>query len=162
MTRREIPQERMDAVDLKVMADIGTHGWSDMMIFPTEESPGEPFNYTVGFAEYEHPDMIIIGLHGEQAHGVLSAAFEQIQKGTRYGPDEYYDDILVGFPVGFVEVLDPMGDEYMMSMTNRIYGEVKALQLCWPDEHGKFPWNQEEFTEEYREHQPLLGVWRGV
>jgi len=63
-------------------------------------------------------------------------------------------------PVAFVEVLDPLGDEFPMSMVNRLYGEVRALQLVWPDKHGRFPWHS-DFEKRYVEKQPLLGVWRG-
>lgn len=160
MTDR-IPQDQMDKVDRKVVEDISRTGWSDISVFPTQDSPGLPFNYTVGFAEFEHPDLIMIGLNNEQAHGVLWAAFNQIKAGTRYNADEYYEEILVEFPVGFVEVLEPMNDDFPMSMTRRLYGEVHALQLVWPDKKGMFPWHN-QFDAEYRDHQPLLGVWSGV
>ena len=41
-------QERMDALDLKILGDIEKYGWSDMSIFPVKEYEGLPFNYTVG------------------------------------------------------------------------------------------------------------------
>jgi len=85
----------MDHVDLKVITDIANTGWSDMCIFPTENDPpgSLPFNYTVGLTEFNHPDLIIVGLANTQAHGVMHAAIDHgsKEKGRRYGPDTFAD-----------------------------------------------------------------------
>jgi hypothetical protein len=99
------------------------------------------------------------GLNLEQAHGCLASAYEAIQKGHTFAPDTYADEVLRGYQVAILEVLDPLG-EHPMSMVNHLFGEVHGLQIVWPDRQGKFPWHP-DFEEQYRDHQPLLGVWNG-
>ena len=148
-----------DRVDQKVLDDIKKHGWSDMAIFAGENTP--PFNYTVGLDGFEHPELVCIGLHPEQGHGVLGSAIELIKAGTRLNANEYYEEVLEGFPVAFVEVDDMIGSDFPMSMTYRLSDSKVALQLVWPDMNGHFPWHG-DFNEELRWQQPLLGTWRGV
>jgi hypothetical protein len=151
-----------DRVDRKVLDDVARVGWSDICVFPTENDPPEarPFNYTVGLVEFNHPDLILIGMENRQGHGVLHAAVEAIRGGTRFEPDTYSHEVLQGLRVAFLEVLDPLGDDYPMSMTNRLYGEVNALQLVWPDTHDRFPWDP-RFEKQFEGRQSLLGPWRG-
>lgn len=145
----------------KVRDDIARVGWSDIGVFPAEDGTTRPFNYTVGLAELNHPDLIVIGMANEQSHLVLSAAVQVIQRGTRLEADTLSDEVLQGFNVAFLDVLDPLGNDYPMSMTHQLYGEVKALQLVWPDKFGRFPWHA-KFDPVYREWQALLGIWGGA
>jgi hypothetical protein len=151
----------MDALDRKVLGDVEKHGWSDMSIFPTQDSPGRSFNYTVGFSRYlDQPELLIMGLDHQQMHGILGAAYERMKAGDRFRAGEYFDGVLVDHRVAFVEIPDPMDNGYPMSMTHRLMNEFTALQLVWPDMNDRFPWHV-GFDQEYLDLQELLGPWTG-
>lgn len=144
----------------KMTADIEKYGWTDISVFPTEDDPGISFSYSVGMLTHDHPDMIVVGMSSQVAHGVLWSAYEAIQAGTRLFPDTYCDQVLEGLPVAIVEVSDPLGDLAPMTMCNNLYGEVEGVQIVWPDANSRFPWH-EDFDERFRAQQPLLGAWKG-
>jgi hypothetical protein len=151
----------MDALDLKVIEDIEKHGWSDMSIFPVEGHPGLPFNYTVGFStHHDQPELLIMGMDHRQMHGVLSSAFARMEDGERFRAGEYFNEVLVEHRVAFVEIAHPVDTEYPMTMTRRLMGDFKALQLVWPDMNDRFPWHV-GFDKDYLDHQELLGPWKG-
>ena len=153
-------QERMRALDLKIIGDIAKHGWSDMSIFPTKGHEGLPFNYTIGFKEREHPEVLMMGLPAETMHGVLGVVYQQVKSGTRFNPDTYYNFILNKHRVAFLEITDPMNNGYPMSMTKHLEGDFTAIQLVWPDEMDRFPWHS-DFDRRLLDRQALLGPWRG-
>jgi len=155
-------QRSYDEVDDKVREDIRTHGWSDMSIFPVKEDGTVAFNYSVGFTVRDHPEVMVMGLDYRTMHGILGTVYEQIKSGTRFIPDTYFNFVLNKHRVAFVEVTNIVEDtEYPMSMSRRIMGpDVKGLQLVWPDENDRFPWDP-EFNPKMRDLQPLQGPWRG-
>ena len=156
-------QDRYDKADRKVIEDIAKYGWCDMSIFPTRGDPPEsmPFNYTVGLAELNHPDLLLMGMSNDQAHHVMHSAVAYIEKGNRFTPDTFSDQVLEGLRVAIIEIFDPLNDDYQMSMVNRLYGEVHGLQIIWPDTDDRFPW-EPDFEEKFKGRQIMLGPWRGV
>lgn len=155
-------QEKFDQLDWKVLEDIERHGWSDMSIFPVKEDGTVPFNYSVGFTVRDHPEVIILGLDHVQMHGILGAVYGQIKSGVKFIPDTYYNFVLNGHRVAFIEVTSVTEDtQYPMSMATHLMGkDIKGLQLVWPDEMDRFPWD-EDFDPKLLDRQPLLGPWRG-
>lgn len=153
-------QERMAALDKKVLDDIARVGWSDMGIFPAKGQSGLPFNYTVGFKERDHPEVLIMGLDMQTMHGILGVVYNQIKSGTRFIPDTYYNFVLNGHRVAFLEIKEPLDTGYPMTMCRHLEGEFKALQLVWPDAKDQFPWH-EDFEKKLLDRQVLLGPWRG-
>ena len=149
-----------DKVDLKVLEDVATAGWSDMAIFPTKDEPGIPFNYTVGLCEMDHPELLTMGLNHEQAHGLLGSAVDLVKSGTRFAPNTYSDEVLQkGMHVAYVEVLDVHG-EFPLGMATRLFGDISALQVVWPDRNDRFPWH-EDFDPKMESYQVLTGPWMG-
>lgn len=153
-------REKMAQLDQRVLDDIARVGWSDMAIFPTKDKPGLSFNYTIGFKERDHAEILMMGLDMRTMHGVLGVVYDLVKSGTRFIPDTYYNFVLNGHRVAFVEITDPVGNDYPMTMTEHIEGEFKALQLVWPDEKDLFPWH-EDYDKKLQAHQELLGPWRG-
>jgi hypothetical protein len=149
-----------DYTNQKVLEDIAREGWSGIGVFPTEVDGTMPFNYTVGLVEYSHPDLIVMGLHNTQAHGVLCTAVNEIEGGMIFRPDTLSDQVLENYEVAFVEVDDILHDVYPMSMTHQLYGAVQALQIVWPDIKGRFPWHS-DFDPDFKDRQVLLGTWKG-
>jgi hypothetical protein len=160
MTMIKLPDEAMDKVDRKVRDDIARAGWSDIGVFPTKKDTTMPFNYTVGLVEYDHPDLVVMGVPNSQGHTCLTTAVKLIEDGVKFRPNTFSDRILRGFNVAFVRVEDIHNNNYPLSMLSRFYGEVSALQIIWPDRHGRFPWHA-DFEVEFQGRQVLLGAWEG-
>lgn len=152
--------DKLDELDHKMLEHILDYGWSDISVFPTKESPGLPFNYTVGLTLSGHPELIIMGMDNQQMHGVLSSACQAIMNGTVFESGSYVatNVVLQQHRVAFVAVTDVRNDEFPLTMAERMYHEFSALQLVWPDSDGRFPWD-EDFAEMYRDRQVLLGPW---
>lgn len=150
-----------DQVDQDVIDTIKEYGWIDIAVFPTMESQGPPFNYTVGLTAMDHPELVVMGLNNQQGHGILCAAVKLIEGGTTFQADHYAERVLTRMPVAFAEVTDTHHPQFPLSMANRMYGIVHALQLIWPDAKGKFPW-QKGFDERHRADQVPLGKWGGT
>ena len=153
-----ITLEEQRSLEEAIQADIEKWGWCDISVFGSDQS--HPFNYTVGLDGYEHPELVAIGCHNEQLHGILCAVVSDIQAGRRFVANQYYDKILADYPVAMVEVTDFGQKPYPMSLAKRLSGCKVALQVVWPDENKRFPWH-EDWDQEFTGHQPLLGEWRG-
>lgn len=155
----ESRQQKLDRVDQKVLADIEKYGWSDISVFPVKADDPVAFNYTVGFWGREHPEVVMLGLPHELMHGVLGVVYNQVKAGTRFNPDMFYSFVLSGYKCAFVEVVNVVEDtDYPLSMAVHLEGDIKAVQLVWPDQDGRFPWDK---AWDPKMKQPLLGPWRG-
>jgi len=153
--------KQWDQVDRKVLDDVARVGWSDMAIFPTKDEPGLPFNYTVGLCEMDHPEILVMGMDPKQMHGLLSWVVEQIRNGVNYQPNTYSEEVLAnGFHVAWVEVLDVHHEDFPLNMATRLFGDISAIQLIWPDQKDRFPWHV-SFDSRYKDRQVLTGPWMG-
>lgn len=140
---------------IKIRKDIDEIGWSAIGVFPTEDDPGTTFTYTIGLRDtWDHPEMIVVGLQSELAHGILSSAITGIKEGKKYGPGKYQD--LISDPEGapmdaLIRVVPTPGRP--LNWARMFHGKNEsALQIMWPDENGKFP--GEKGYDETRFPQP--------
>jgi len=146
----------------RIRDDITRVGWSGMAIFPTEDSPGLTWNYTIGLTAHDHPEMMVQGLEPRVGHHIIGNAADQVIKGGRYEPNQYYDEILEPpFKVGIVEVLSVMDKAFPFTSAIEVYGEIKGLQIVWPDENNRFPWHEDYQREKFGHRQILAGPWLG-
>jgi hypothetical protein len=152
----------IDEVDQKVMGDILTYGWSCIGVFPTADDPGPSFSYTVGLdLNYDHPELVVVGISATPAHQILALAVNRIQDGSTFTAGTYSEEILDNYRAAFLKVEEIHHPIYPLSMATRLQGdEVTALQLLWPDQEGRFPWHP-DFNPKFKEHQPMLGSWEG-
>ncbi len=94
--------DRYNNFENGVKEKIKKFGWTGIGIFPTEDDPGCPFNYSVGFTELGQPEVIIYGISNEQAHQILWRVYQLLQEGTTFTEGELYENILGnGFPDAF-------------------------------------------------------------
>jgi hypothetical protein len=93
---------------------------------------------------FDHPEIFVCGLNGEQAVHVLNAAGEAVRKGERFSEGAVSDNVLAGgFKVAFAHLpLDKVGDDAGECL--RRYGDdgFEAVQMFWPDGKGPFPWDE--------------------
>ena len=125
------------------------------------EEPGEPaFGYTIGLYGLGHPELVVVGLRADGAHGILGRVAGLVADGR---------DLLVGELLTWpdwegqlvVEQLPNPGDVVLAA--NRFYERpaecsLPAYQLAWPDRNGFFP--GEEGYGCGPECQPRPGTWR--
>jgi hypothetical protein len=106
------------------------------------QPPKPPFTYTVGLTQsYGHPELIVFGLPFETAMGVLAEAARRIRSGELVCKDGGTDHkLLQGYPATFRAIPSPAVRKHM-KVARVIEGDdIKALQIIWPDAHGRFPW----------------------
>ena len=125
----------------KVIEDVAAHGWHMLGVHPSPDWSGPFYNYPVGLCEtMGHPELVLVGLGMEHAHGVLWAAVHEIRSGVRFDAGDRSSEILEGSDVR----LDAVAREFRpgwMELTDWYYGDEpwEMLQLVWPDAAGVFP-----------------------
>lgn len=146
-------QQRMRAYLSNVVEGVARYGWIVQGVFPTE--PGHyGFAYTVGLAAKGHPELISFGLPVEVAQDVLNDLAGRTLAGQTIAPGLPLYDVIVGHPVRFLEVREPTEH---LGMSSLLYGSteqpVRALQVVFPDRHGRWPWEDGSELAEL----PILG-----
>lgn len=150
----------LDQEDAHLAQVIRAHRWAVQYVGGGDE-PDEPaFGYTIGLFGLGHPELVIVGVNMEDAHGILGRVAGMVADGR---------DLVAGELLTFaewggrlvVEELPNPGE--VLFGANRFYERppeysVPAFQLTWDHRDGLFPWD-----EGYRcgpECQPRPGTWR--
>jgi hypothetical protein len=125
------------------------------------EGHGEPaFGYTTGLFGLGHPELVVVGLGQDAAHGILDRTARLVLDGRDLLPGER-----LTWPDGegglVVEVLPNPGE--VVFCANRFYQRpdefsVPAYQLTWAHHDGLFPWDDGYPCGP--ECQPRPGTWR--
>jgi hypothetical protein len=108
------------------------------------DAPGEPpFGYTIGLFGLGHPELVVVGVGHDIAHGMLNRLGRLVVGGRNLVPGELLHDDGGAVPLA-VEVLPNPGE--VVFSANRFYERpdefsVPAFQLTWPDAGGAFPWD---------------------
>jgi hypothetical protein len=134
----------------ELRATIDDHGWAVQFV----ESEKRPFAYTVGLHHRDLPELLITGLPPDTSARVLnSIAHMVVDDGTVLAPAMHID-YQDRFLIDVVEVEHP---DVHLKYAVRMFGpRVRALQLVWADERGRWPWDKGWGHGRWR--QPVLGV----
>jgi hypothetical protein len=154
--KRELPRARDDS-DRKLLADVERVGWHVGGAYEDEDGPG--FAYSVGlFHTFDHPEIIIIGVHAVEAARIINIIGLQVQAGTRFEANDLSDDVAEGLPVAFLMVPKDSYREYL-GYAVWFYGGLNfsTLQCVWPDTAGLFAW-QDGYDHRFDQMQPILAV----
>jgi len=120
---------------------IASHGWMLQYVFPTQESEGPSFAYTIGLADQGLPELIVFALPQEIAHIAVSALIAKLREVKDGGtPVLGKTDIDFNFPVYVREVTAQDVADYAVQALHRSDGQAKFLQVCITDRHGLFAW----------------------
>jgi hypothetical protein len=150
----------LDQEDAHLAQTIRVHRWAVQYVGEGEE-PDEPaFGYTIGLYGLGHPELVVVGLGGDGAHGILGRVAGMVAEGR---------DLLVGELLTWpdrdgrlvVELLPNPGEVVLAA--NRFYQRpaeysVPAYQLTWAHTGGVFPWDDDYPCGP--ECQPRPGTWR--
>ncbi|MBS1692717.1 MAG: DUF4262 domain-containing protein [Actinobacteria bacterium] len=128
---------------------VRSHGWAVQYI----ESDRTPFAYTVGLHDCGLPELLVSGVSPDRARRLLSTAARAALRGESFTPGRH-TALRAGPLVEVVEVEHP--DVHLAWALNHGGPGVRALQLVWADERGRWPWAP-RFADG-RVRQPVLGV----
>jgi hypothetical protein len=128
----------------------GHHGWAVQFV----EHDKRPFAYTVGLHNRGLPELLITGLNPEVSTRVLNSIAHQIVDEDMVLAPAMHIDYEDRFLIEVVEVGHP--DVHLKFAVEICGPDLRALQLVWADNWGRFPWDTG--WNHGRRRQPVLGV----
>ena len=146
----------MDAKDKDIADRVAAHGWTAVGV----DDHDPPFVYTVGLMySARHPELIIVGL-ADQGYPLLMALISLIGAGQSFATPGKLEDALDGVPLAVRAVHPTQHEKYLgHAMAHCRHqgdiGKLSAVQILWPDDNGKFPFDP-ECDPAAVEAQPLL------
>ena len=109
------------------------------------------FSYTVGLTSHGLPELLVAGMRSTAAHQLLESWGTYLLDQSLVLPGE----TLCSGPFA-MEAIEVERPEEHLRIAVAIYGpEVRALQLAWADDRGRWPWQPGHRAR--RAGQPLLG-----
>jgi len=143
----------LDKAEKKLLADIKKTGWHVIIVPADEEGPG--FAYSIGLYEtFGHPEIIILGLKGEVAHGLINRIGDAVRQGKKFTSEKFYSGIVEGFKCFLLAVAEKNYEEHV-GYARWYYGKpFPLLQCIFPTATGKFPW---QWPSDKKHLQPILG-----
>lgn len=108
-----------------------------------------PFLYTIGLMQtLDHPELIVFGLEPENAHALISQFVRDIRAGRSFAEPGVGEIDVAGNEqsIGFRRVHPTQHALYLgFAMGYCRYvaqqGDLEAMQVFWPDDNGKFPFD---------------------
>lgn len=143
-----------DKAEKKLLADIKKTGWHVIIVPPDEVGPG--FAYSIGlYKTFGHPEIIILGLKGEVAHGLINGIGEAVRNGKKFTSGKFYSGIIEGFKCFLLAVDEKNYEEHVGYARWYYQGNwFPLLQCIFPTATGKFPW---QWPSDKKHLQPILG-----
>ncbi len=121
---------------------VREHGWFAASI--SDHDP--PFLYSIGLMQtWDHPELIVFGLHPSDAHALFSGMIREIYAGHPFTQQGVYSVALAeDHRVGIRRVHPTQHPLYLgFAMGYCTYlgrvGELEAVQVFWPDSGGESP-----------------------
>jgi hypothetical protein len=144
--------------DEETFRHVREHGCSVVSIPWDDEGPGYVFSVGL-FANYGHPELILLGLHHENAHAIVNDVRDRVVVGHKFADGDICDDILQdGYKVCFWKVPLKVYPDYLgtaMWFYKNCRPVFPCLQIIWQDVNRRFPW-EAECLEDVKQDQPLL------
>ncbi|GAB85263.1 DUF4262 domain-containing protein [Gordonia rubripertincta] len=113
------------------------------------------FSYTAGLSLHSIPELAVYGVDPLTAHHVLNELGDLLHREDWRDLVATQTDIrlqTVAVSVRLIEQVDK--DELILA--NLLFPDSPTLQVVWPDEYGRFPW--EEGYVLLPMHQPVKGI----
>src|SRR5262245_53518228 len=111
MTERELPTPEDDH-DRAVLEAVAEHGWAVIVIPEDEEGPGYAFSVGL-FHTLGQPEVMVMGLRPETAHGLVNAVGESMRGGQRFEAGGRYEGLVRSLPLEFVAVGERYYEQYL-------------------------------------------------
>jgi hypothetical protein len=137
----------------RLEALVREHGFAVVSVGAARDVPG--FTYTVGLADERLPELLVIGLPAQVAHPVLNALAARLRHERALPLEQPLRDVFAGMAAVLQEVPFARCAAYVHVAAERQHGPIRVLQLIWPDEAGRFPW-ETGYDARFLAVQPLL------
>ncbi|WP_191281840.1 DUF4262 domain-containing protein [Pseudolysinimonas yzui] len=128
---------------------IEEHGWAVRHVMGSPNA--SQFSYTVGLSAFGHAEIVVTGMPFDSAHIFLNLVGQDLRDGIVVAHGIRTTRFTDSGDVAFIDAENTEG----LTAVHHRYGEVRALQLIWPDSTGAYPW--ETGYRNPPEAQPLLG-----
>jgi len=123
---------------------IQIHGWAIVKV------PELELAYSIGLQEtFDHPEIAITGLPIDTAHQLINAVGELIRAGASFdeGDETEPGVLLEGYACAFRRVHASRFETHLGQLLEHGSSRsVDALQCCWPDANGAFPWSDDALS----------------
>jgi Domain of unknown function (DUF4262) len=111
-----------------------------------------PYAYTVGLHDRGLPELLVTGLVPSWAGRLLNCIARDLVKGHVLRPGEH----IAHGADPIIEIVEVEHPDVHMGWAIAFGGpDVRALQLVWADDYGRWPWDPE--FDDGRRRQPVLG-----
>ena len=130
------PWERINpetARDRKVITDVEEFGWHVAMI--PEDDGGAGFAFSIGlYKNFNHPEIVIIGLGIETMHGMINVIGEEVREGRPFAPSGF-SGIMSGAAVVFFayigfDAVSTTAEETRNPQRDMPIGMIASLVIC--------------------------------
>ena len=135
--------KRLAAVAAQREELIAKFGWMVQSVFPTAESPGDCFAYSIGLHTQGLPELIALGLPMEVGTALINDVARQLLAHKVEGRGLPIGQMALErwpMPVYLLEADASTARELAVGADRRSAGQANYVQLCWPDKGGHFPW----------------------
>ena len=144
--------------DEETLRHVREHGCSVISIPWEGKEPGYVFSVGL-FANYDHPELILFGMHPENAHAIINDVRDRVAAGQKFADGDISDDFLMnGYKVCFWQVPLKVYPDYLgtaMWFYRNCRPVFPCLQIIWQDAKRRFPW-EDECLPDVKADQPLL------
>jgi hypothetical protein len=139
-----VGEKIMDAVLQKYADRIDRYGWAVVGVSGLPEEPWSTFAYSVGLTRIGAPELILFGLCPHTGARILNVLAGRVLSGeVLVDGDEVPPPSTIGPPIRLGAVPVDVVDDYLL-IAHRFYPAepfgVRALQVIWPDDEGRWPW----------------------
>lgn len=143
------PDKSLDDYFDEVRETIRTHGW----VVQCVEDDRRPYSYTIGLHALGMPEFLVTGLAPAESGALLNWAAAHSARGLGVTPGQQFSD-----PHGrSLEVVAVAQPDAHMDFAVALGGpNVRAQQLVWADNRGRWPWDAG--WGHGRRRQPVLGI----
>ena len=137
---------------------ITRFGWAVQAVAP--DRARAPLAYTVGLTRFDVPELAVTGLRADRATELLNELAHHSQHSeVELLPGEQFElpgrecPPVAAYSIEVVAI--PRPDAHLFAAAGRYGSRVRALQLVWADDRGRWPW--ERGHRGGRGGQPVLG-----
>jgi hypothetical protein len=153
-------REGLKPGDARFLEIIDEYEWHVMSVAPRVDSEDaqEWFSYSTGlYMRFQHPEILICGLDADTGRGIINSIGDELKAGRKFDLDSDCAHIFAdGVKCRFRIVHPSQYAEYVGWAIWFYEREAFPLWQCfWPDDAGKFPW-EEGCDPSVVELQPLL------
>ena len=145
-----------DAHDNRVLTDVKEYGFH--IVWINSEGLQPDYGFTIGLEySYEHPEIILMGLPIGAGKNIINKLGAEIKNGQKFiDSDDYIKISSQKFMVKKMDISN-YGDYlgYFIWFYRSLKIPPTVMQLFWPDESDKFPWD-DGYNERFLKSQPLL------